>query len=74
MYTTYNIPAIERKDYTVDHLLPLSIGGSNQITSLWPQHKSISTAKLEGLIYNKLEKSVISYKEAVDAVLSHKIP
>lgn len=73
VYEAYNIPAEERKEYTIDHLVPLFIGGSNQITNLWPQHKTISTSSLEGATYSKLEKGTITYEEAISTVLSQKI-
>ena len=40
IYIMYGIPLKETKQYTIDHYYPLSIGGSNHITNLWPEHKS----------------------------------
>lgn len=74
VYSLYSIPVNERVDYTIDHLVPLSLGGSNKITNLWPQHKSITSAPLEYKVFNDLESGVITYKEAVNIVLKYKIP
>src|SRR5262245_32499514 len=39
IYDEYEIPKDERRDYTIDHFIPLSIGGSNHQVNLWPEHK-----------------------------------
>src|ERR1051326_7936292 len=33
---SYGIPA-ERQNFEIDHLIPLELGGSNNLTNLWPQ-------------------------------------
>ncbi len=72
VYYSYKIPKGERSQYTIDHLVPLSLGGSNNLRNLWPQHKSISSAKYENEIYNKLLKGEISYQEALNKILDFK--
>jgi hypothetical protein len=37
VYRAYKIPLLRRLRYTIDHLVPLEIGGTNATTNLWPQ-------------------------------------
>lgn len=73
IYERYGVPASERKNYTIDHLVPLSMGGSNYKTNLWPQHKDITTAPLEADIYHKLVRGEITHAEALEIILTHKL-
>jgi hypothetical protein len=38
IYKQYNIPEKCRHRYTVDHLVPLAVGGNNAFENLWPEH------------------------------------
>ncbi len=53
----YLLPSNTRKDYKIDHYIPLCMGGSNQTTNLWPQHISLysQTDGLEGAICEKMK-------------------
>lgn len=65
IYKLYGIPKSEQRNYTVDHFYPLSLGGDNSISNLWPQHKSVYTGKLEYAIYTYLKKDKIEFKKAI---------
>jgi hypothetical protein len=36
-FGNYGIESHQRRDYQLDHLIPLAIGGSNSVQNLWPQ-------------------------------------
>lgn len=72
VYTLYKVPASEQSLYTIDHKISLAFGGSNDIKNLWPQPKAISSATLEGLVYNLIKDDRINRTEAVNLVLSIK--
>ena len=71
IYEDYAIPQIERKDYTIDHLIPLSIGGDNRQINLWPEHKAVKALRLnlEYDLYLKLRDGKISQDDAIDEIL-----
>jgi hypothetical protein len=73
VYEDYSIPVSDQKSYTIDHLVPLSMGGSNNRWNLWPQHKDISTANYEGELYRSLNSAKISHQEALNSILEKKL-
>lgn len=74
IYRNYGVPLKQKKQYTIDHLIPLSIGGSNSIHNLWPEPKSIKKLRqnLEYDIYLALRKGQITQKEAINIILDAK--
>ncbi len=58
MYTAYGIPPDTPSE--LDHLVPLELGGSNDVTNLWPEVGSIPNAKDE--VENTLHSWVCSGK------------
>lgn len=74
IYNLYEIPAANRKSYTIDHLVPLSLGGSNDLKNLWPQPRSQSSAPLETKVYNKVKNGEITIQEAINIILGEKYP
>jgi hypothetical protein len=46
VYLSYGIAgALAQSRYVLDHLVPLELGGSNEVANLWPQLKSASLQK-----------------------------
>jgi hypothetical protein len=41
-FENYDIPSDQRREYQLDHLIPLALGGSNSIKNLWPQPNNTS--------------------------------
>ena len=75
VYESYNIPAARRGEYTVDHLIPLSIGGSNQIDNLWPEHKKVKETRvnLELEVFEDVRDGKMSQAEAIDLIMKVKM-
>jgi hypothetical protein len=47
VYNEYGIPRGHRKGLRIDHLVPLEIGGANDVRNLWPQSLGDSKRKDE---------------------------
>src|SRR6476661_9377515 len=45
IYELYNVKKSCQVNYTIDHFIPLSIGGSNSPANLWPENKSIKALR-----------------------------
>lgn len=72
VYDSYGIVVSERKNYTIDHFIPLFIGGSNDIKNLWPQHKDISSAALEYRVYNIINAGKLEKADCLDLLMAIK--
>lgn len=72
VYDSYNVAVSDRIFYTIDHKVPLSLGGSNDQLNLRPQLKEISSASLEGFVYNLIKSDKINKTEAINLILSVK--
>jgi hypothetical protein len=66
----YNIRGTGRNNFKIDHLIPLCMGGSNEISNLWPQHKTIYelTDPLEPALCGRLAEGRMTQVEAIDFI------
>lgn len=72
IYKAYGVAKADQPLYTIDHMVPLAMGGSNDERNLWPQPKEISSAGLEFRVYNLISNDRINIQESLDLVLSVK--
>ena len=71
VYEKYRIPERDRDQYTIDHLIPLSIGGSNSIENLWPEAVELKRTfrpTLEDDIYKLIRDGEIEHEQAVECM------
>lgn len=60
VYTAYGIISRKTGEYSIDHLISLQLGGSNDIANLWPLETE--TKKSKDRIENYLHKQVCTGK------------
>jgi hypothetical protein len=58
VYVEYGISRSQQRGYVIDHLIPLEVGGANDIANLWPEPKA--DAKTKDQLENELHASVCS--------------
>ena len=70
VYELYDIPSNERRSYTIDHMVPLSIGGSNHVNNLWPEHKDVKKLRpnLEYQVFLALKRGQINQYQALQMI------
>ena len=62
----------DRAGYTVDHIIPLSLGGSNHVSNLWCQSRKIYTGHLEFYFYRMVSQGKMRHATALHAIMSWK--
>lgn len=75
IYRAYGIPKNCWNRYTIDHFYPLSMGGSNHLDNLWPEHKLVKLTRknLEIETFKRLENGEITQKEALKIIREDKL-
>ena len=63
----YNINGSNRMQFKIDHYIPLCMGGSNDVSNLWPQHQSVyaQTDPMEPLMCEKMSMGRLKQAEAI---------
>ena len=56
VYVEYGVARSQQRNYVIDHLIPLEVGGANDITNLRPEPKA--DAKTKDKLENQLHASV----------------
>jgi len=71
VYASYGINYADHKNYELDHFIPLSLGGSNKTTNLWPEphhpkhgHGSLDKDKAEWNLLLRVCHNEITLKDA----------
>lgn len=74
IYNLYRIPVNCRGRYTIDHFIPLSIGGDNSDVNLWPEHKLVKATRsqLEQELFLALSRGRITQKNAIELIVREK--
>lgn len=70
----FRIAQLKREDFKIDHLIPLCVGGANDASNLWPQHKSVYTITdpLEPVLCAKMYEGKLKQNEAVLLIIEAK--
>jgi hypothetical protein len=71
----YDLDPSHRDEFKIDHLIPLCMGGGNEVQNLWPQHFTIYriTDPLEPALCNKMAEGRLRQKEAIDLMIRGKL-
>lgn len=75
IYNRYRIPQKNWGKYTIDHFIPLALGGDNKPSNLWPEHVRLKALRqnLEIELYWELRAGIITREEAVDIIIDAKM-
>ncbi|MGE0174374.1 MAG: HNH endonuclease signature motif containing protein [Oligoflexales bacterium] len=66
----YQIESMNRAEFKIDHLIPLCMGGSNEVDNLWPQHSSVymHTDLLEQRLCEIMARGELHQAKAVEVI------
>ncbi len=56
VYAEYHVAQSDKRRYVIDHLVPLEVGGSNDVKNLWPEPKADAEQKdqIENLLHARV--------------------
>ncbi len=74
IYEQYKVAIKCKHRYTIDHFVPLALGGNNDQKNLWPEHVLVKATreKLEMELYHAVDQGQISLDEAVQIIVREK--
>jgi len=74
IYDDYDISTDCQHRFTIDHFIPLALGGDNSDTNLWPEHVLVKATRphLERELYLALEAGTMTQDEAIDIIVAEK--
>lgn len=66
----YSIGSMDRQAFKIDHYIPLCMGGSNERSNLWPQHRTVYeiTDLLEQKLCEKMAAGLLKQADAIDKI------
>ncbi|MBX3021832.1 MAG: hypothetical protein KF799_09170 [Bdellovibrionales bacterium] len=75
IYKAYGIPEHCRKYYTIDHFIPLALGGSNHDVNLWPEHRYVKATRrfLEQNLFDQMRRGEITQTAAMEIIVDAKM-
>jgi hypothetical protein len=75
IYEMYHIPKNCHGSYTIDHFVPLALGGNNALENLWPEHKLVKATRqeMEQDLYNQVSEGTMTSEDAVKILIQEKM-
>jgi hypothetical protein len=70
----FHIGSMNRRQFKIDHFIPLCAGGSNDANNLWPQHQNVYriTDPLEEIVCVKMLRGKLKQVDAVKFIRAGK--
>lgn len=74
VYERYGIPSECQHRYTIDHIIPLSIGGSNAFENLWPEHRIVKEMRdqFEYEVFQLVRNGLLTQEQAIEMMMKEK--
>lgn len=70
----YHVQQMPRREFKIDHYIPLCMGGSNEPNNLWPQHETVYTVTdpMEALACEKMALGRLRQARAIELIKAGK--